>query len=176
MVTRTAARTHPNALLDAHALDPHAHIAPRSRRCTSGPTNCTYCRFHGRTQYLHMRPDVFSHALHTSSLRCSGIPSSLRAPPRWRVPPSVSGTAAKKNTYCFLICADLSVRHILSRPRNAHSMEGSLEAPPPTPATPCAPVDPSPHRSSDPSLDAADGASVPTTPQNPARLFATPSD
>ena len=55
-------------------------------------------------------------------------------------------------------------------------MEGSLEAPPPTPATPSAPVDPSPHRSPDPSSDAADGASVPPTPQHPARLFATPSD
>ena len=55
-------------------------------------------------------------------------------------------------------------------------MEGSLEAPPPTPATPSATVDPSPHRSPDPSSDAAAGASVPPTPQHPARLFATPSD
>jgi len=55
-------------------------------------------------------------------------------------------------------------------------MEGSLEAPPPTPATPSATVDPSPHRSPDPSSDAAAGASVPPTTQHPARLFATPSD
>ena len=59
-------------------------------------------------------------------------------------------------------------------PEDDYSMEGSLEATPPTPATPCAAVDPSPHRSPDPSLDAADGASAPPTPQHPARLFAPP--
>ena len=53
-------------------------------------------------------------------------------------------------------------------------MEGCLEAPPPTPATPFAPDASSPQRSADPSFDAAVGASVPPTPHHPPQLFAQP--
>ncbi len=66
--------------------------------------------------------------------------------------------------------------HILSRPRGRPLHGGLSRSSSATPATPCATVDPSPHRSPDPSLDAADGASVQPTPPHPARLFATPSD
>ena len=51
-------------------------------------------------------------------------------------------------------------------------MESCLEAPPPTPATPCAPDASSPQRSAERSFDAAVGASVPPTPQHPTQLFA----
>ena len=57
---------------------------------------------------------------------------------------------------------------------DAAQMEGCLEAPPPTPATPFAPDASSPQRSADPSFDAAVGASVPPTPQHPTQLFAQP--